>query len=323
MTIAQAERFYEQDKKKYEISKNKELLTWLKTSIKNGYHSYMNVENLQELINNITYWYEVKYPDREMEYNGGTRFLDFEEIENISQYMNMKQLLWRLPNNQMSLLKCDYRACGGGLATIYNENGEEIGDKVVLYITIRKKDTQAFHYSWDSHLPDFHLTVNPNNGQVEVDYDLEKYITDKTITLDELLVIFKEKYDYEFNLTELEYSVNDHNFDMELRRKILELVALKLLYSHNTIPEFGYKRAKKFIDEFNKEFGLDISAEEIDEIINRDYTNGERWETVVKTYVDSDGEEQTYQTVEDVSKKDLNCFGRVKKLAKSIFKTKK
>mgnify|MGYP007032555349 CR=1 FL=1 len=37
MIIAQAEKFYEQDSKKYELLSNKELLTWLNESIEKGY----------------------------------------------------------------------------------------------------------------------------------------------------------------------------------------------------------------------------------------------------------------------------------------------
>ena len=52
MTIAQAERFYGQDTKDYEIEKNKDFLIWLKTSIKDGYHCFIETEELQELIDN-------------------------------------------------------------------------------------------------------------------------------------------------------------------------------------------------------------------------------------------------------------------------------
>ena len=90
---------------------------------------------------------------------------------------------------------------------------------------------------------------------------------------------------------------------MELRHRILQSVALKLLYSRNTIPERGYERAKRFINEFNKKLGLELSTEQIDETIHRDYTNGERWEHALKTYVDEDSEEHSYWTVEDVAKK--------------------
>lgn len=62
-----------------------------------------------------------------------------------------------------------------------------------------------------------------------------------------------------------------HNCDVELRRRTLQLVALKLLYSHRTIPELGYERAKNFIDEFNSHLGLNLSSDEIKKVINRDY----------------------------------------------------
>ena len=142
-------------------------------------------------------------------------------------------------------------------------------------------------------------------GEVSNDYELEEYLdSEENLNLDELLSIFKEKYTDELDFTELKESVYDHNCDMELRHRILQLVALKLLYSRNTIPERGYERTKRFINEFNKKLGLELSTEQIDEIIHRDYTNGERWEHVLKTYVDEDGEEHSYWTVEDVAKKE-------------------
>lgn len=72
----------------------------------------------------------------------------------------------------------------------------------------------------------------------------------------------------------------DHNCDVELRNKVLQLVALKLLYSRRTIPERGYERAKRFINEFNKKMNLNISTEEIDNVISKDYTNTEKVNTV-------------------------------------------
>lgn len=73
MTIAQAKRFWKQDAKKYNISKNKEFLIWLKEKIKNGYHSFIDIKQLQELIDNIVSWYEMKYPEREMEFYEGNK----------------------------------------------------------------------------------------------------------------------------------------------------------------------------------------------------------------------------------------------------------
>lgn len=305
MTIAQAERFYEQDTKDYEIEKNKEFLTWLKTSIKDGYHCFMETEELQELIDSIVNWYEIKFPERELEYFEGTRHMNFQDIKSISDVMNIRQLLYRLPHNQLCLMECGYRAKGWGQHPIY-KNGKEVEWKDQIFMRI----------------DNFLLRADHMTGEVLKDYELEEYIdNDEDINLDELLSIFNEKYIDELDFTELKESVYDHNCDMELRHRILQLVALKLLYSRNTIPERGYERAKRFINEFNKKLGLTLSAEQIDEIIHRDYTNGEKWEHVLKTYVDEDGEEHLYWTVEDVAKKEQpkEESKGIKRLAKRMF----
>lgn len=317
MTIAEAERFYEKDTKDYEIEKNKDFLTWLKTSIKNGYHCFMKTEELQELIDSVVNWYEIKYPERELEYFEGTRHLGFQGIRRISDVMDIRQLLFRLPHNQLCLMECGYRAKGWGQYPIY-ENGKEIDLKVQIFMKINKKNKEECN-PWYGGTTYFLLQADYMTGEVLNYYELEDYIdNEENISLDELLSVFNEKYSNELDFTELTESVYDHNCDMELRDRILQLVALKLLYSRNTIPERGYERAKRFINEFNKKLGLALSTEQIDEIIHRDYTNGERWEHVLKTYVDEDGEEHSYWTVENVAKKEQSIeeFKGLKRLSK-------
>lgn len=320
MTIAEAERFYEKDTKDYEIEKNKDFLTWLKTSIKNGYHCFMKTEELQELIDSVVNWYEIKYPERELEYFEGTRHLGFQGIRRISDVMDIRQLLFRLPHNQLCLMECGYRAKGWGQYPIY-ENGKEIDLKVQIFMKINKKNKEECN-PWYGGTTYFLLQADYMTGEVLNYYELEDYIdNEENISLDELLSVFNEKYSNELDFTELTESVYDHNCDMELRDRILQLVALKLLYSRNTIPERGYERAKRFINEFNKKLGLALSTEQIDEIIHRDYTNGERWEHVLKTYVDENGEEHSYWTVEDVAKKEQQKEESkgIKRLAKRMF----
>ena len=158
-------------------------------------------------------------------------------------------------------------------------------------------------------------------GEVIKNYSSKDYVNFDNIILDKLLLMFNERYKDELDFIELKESVYNHNVDIVLRNKILQLVALKLLYSVNTIPERGYEREKRFINEFSKKLGLELSTEQIDEIIHRDYTNGERWEHVLKTYVDEDGEEHSYWIVEDVAKKEQQKEESkgIKRLAKRMF----
>ena len=58
-------QFYAVDKKEYILENNKEFLNWMKMIIdKDKYSPFLDINELQILINYITYWYEFKYPDR-------------------------------------------------------------------------------------------------------------------------------------------------------------------------------------------------------------------------------------------------------------------
>lgn len=320
MTIAQAQEFYKQDTKRYDIKKNKELLTWLEDSIKNGYHFFIDVEYLQEIIDNIVYWYEMKYPEREMKLYDDIIDIRFENTKTLSKEMDLKQLMYRLPDKQLYLIECNYRSNSGGIKYIYNDKGEIVEKKAVLFMSIVRKGVEYNLLSMNSKSPEFLLYADADSGKVTVDYNLKEYVSTDNISLNELLVSFKEKWADKLDFTKLEECIYDHNCDVELRRKILQLIALKLLYSNRTIPERGYERAKKFINEFNKKMGLNLSTEQIDEAINRDYTNGERLEHVLKTYVDKVGEEHSYWTIEDVAKKEKKPHEKVKGLVKSLLK---
>ena len=312
MTIAQAENFYEQDTKDYEIENNKDFLNWLKNSILDGYHCYIKTEELQELIDNIVKWYEFKYPERELEYFEGIKYMNFQDIKRISNVMDIRQLLFRLPHKQLSIMECGYRAKGWSQRPVY-KNGKETGWKAQIYIRIKRKNEEECD-PWFSKAPYFFVHADYMTGKVSKDDELEEYLDSKEdLNLDKLLSIFKQKYTDELDFTELKESVHNHNYDIELRHRILQLVALKLLYSRNTVPERGYERAKRFINEFNKKLNLSLSTEQIDEIIHRNYTNGKKWEHIL----DKDGEEQSCWTVEDVTKKEQSKG--IKKLAKIIF----
>ena len=152
------------------------------------------------------------------------------------------------------------------------ENGKEIGLKAQIFMRIHRKNKEEYEPLLEEY-PYFLLRADYMTGEVSNDYGLDEFLNgEEDLNLDELLSIFNEKYTDELEFTELKESVYNHNCDLELRHRVLQLAALKLLYSRNTIPERGYERAKRFINEFNEKLALTLSTEQIDEIINRDYT---------------------------------------------------
>ena len=264
MTIAQARKFYEQDQREYNLEENKEFLSWFKDKIKNDYYPFIEIEELQELINNITYWYEIKYPEREFEFEEGIKNLDFKSITPLSKSMNIYQLMYRLSDDQLCLINGEYRSNCGGIRNIYNGGSKVVDQKAVLYIVI-KQINNNYNANGINNNP---IICAYPNGEVIINDSLKKYVDKERINLDELLSLFEEKYSHNLDFSVLKADVDDHNCDLELRKRILQLIALKLLYSQNTTPGRGYKRAKKFIDEFNKELNLNLSSEKIDNIIN-------------------------------------------------------
>ena len=276
MTINQEMNFYKQDEKKYNVSQNQELLMWLKEAIEKGYHPAVDsVKEIQELIDSIARWYEIKYPEREMELEDGIENTDFKNIESLSKMMDINQLMYRLPHSQLCLIRCNYHSNAGCCITHYDIEGN-LKEKKVLYMRINENLDNDLSTSEKNN---FAIIADVTNGQVYgLDDKLESYtnrenITTLYITLDKLLDLFKENYADKLNFTALEECVYDHNCNIELRRRVLQLVALKLLYSNNTCPEIGYERAKRFINEFNNEMDLNLSSNEIDKLINKDYSN--------------------------------------------------
>lgn len=277
MTIAEARRFYSQDEHLYDIAKNKSFLNWLKQTIDNGYNCYLEIDDLQELIDKIVIWYEMKYPEREFEFYEGIRHMDFQDIRKISNVMNIKQLMFRLSHKQLSLMQCGYRACGWAQHPIY-ENGEEVGSKVDIFMRINRKDVDEEDI-WNDKLPYFLVHADHKTGIVSDSYDLEEFTDKKGMHLHELFALLSSRYSEELDYSELRECIYDNTCDLTLRYKVLQLVALKLLYSKNTIPERGYERAIRFINEFNKKMNLELSIDEIDEIMSRDYKTEVKEET--------------------------------------------
>ena len=268
MLAQELNNFYKHDLKKYNLETNKDFLDTFKNMIIHGYAPLMEIDELQRLIDYITSWYEIKYPEREL--NDGFLDNDFMIIESLKEVMGISQLLYRLSYKQKSLIECKYRG------DIYQypilENKKIISWNQFLRISINykniNKDNLIDSFIEYGLLPYFIIDIDIIDGKIIKNSAISKFVQDKEVFyVDDLLEIFN-KYENELDLTNLKRCLYNHKCDIIIRDMILQLVALKLLYSKNTIPEKGYLRAVKFIDEFNKYLNLDIQKEEISNLIN-------------------------------------------------------
>lgn len=255
--------FYQQKHQQHIEPYWKKLLTWININIINGYHVFTKMEDLQSIIDNITHWYEFKYPNKTMEINQGIIHPQLKEFEDISNSLTLKQLMFRFSHEGKLLMECKHRGNGMGIMRMKNENGKLENNVQVISIKIPKEDSITYV-----------LHVRRDNGIVD-NFDVEyyfKFIETKNITIRDLYAILKDKKELKLDLSELKSVINDYEIDLELRKNILQLTALNILYSKNTTLRYGYARAQKFIEEFNEQIpNLNLSTEEIDRIKNSEF----------------------------------------------------
>lgn len=269
MTNSEMSKFYKQGFQNYDLDNYCDIDRYLEALEETGYDSYLNIRDLESLIDSIVIWYEIKYPEREFDFYAGSKQANFQSLRELSSIMNINQLFYRLTDKQLALISSNYRTS--------EDTRKLTSDGVVNNRDIIIKVNRTPNDNYYGKFNDFLIMAKVSNGLVNVDYETERYIGNKKITLDGVLKIFKESYSDSLEFDDLERCVSNHAFDVFLRNEVFRIVTLKLLYSKKTTPERGYERAKRFMGEFNKKLGLSLSSKEIDEIMKADYSSGKRY----------------------------------------------
>ncbi len=264
MTYAEYDRFKNNDEKKYIVEKNKEFLTWYNEKLENGYHPYLDLKGLQHLINYMVCLYEFKYCDAYFEKQRGCinvrNFIDLEEISNL---INFDQIRYRLTYKELEVLDCNYRSNSGFCRPSYNEDGSVNHNKYDFFIGFELKDKNNKEKIMGRRVS---CTENGIVPQYELEL-LEEYIgkTYSDMPIEKLLHILE--INDQLDLTELEKIIFTHKIDLELRNKIFEMVLYAMLYSEETIPEYGLLRAEEFAKEINEYYHLNFNCDNLEKLI--------------------------------------------------------
>lgn len=264
MTKDELKKFYKQDEKLYDLNENKKFLYMFNHLLDEGYDLFIGIDEMQDMIDTIFNWYEMKFPEREFDFYDGNA--DFSKFKELSDIMDMKQLFFRLTDRQQDFLEGFYRSKCEKSFPIYKQD-EIVCQKKRVYYKIYRTENDAYYAKYK----DFVVSADGETGLIDMDYELEKYTDFKEIHIDELLMVFDEKYSNRLDFEEIRKAYNNRYVDNYLRDRLLEFVALRLIYSKKTTPERGYERARRFTNEFNKKLGLNLSMDNIDKVMNRDY----------------------------------------------------
>ena len=221
----------------------------------------MDLNELQSLINNIALWYEIKYPNYTLELENSRRNHNFKEVEEIYKYLTFSQFLIRLSLKQSMLMQGRYQSrMGNGILPIY-QNGRKIREENVVILELTEYENYEKVY----------VLANADTGGIYHSASLTKYLGEMHTNIDGLTYLLETEYKKDVDASDLKKCLFNHKCDIKLRNKIIELAALKLLYSKNTTPKLGFIRANRLIEEMNDELDLQISNKKIGEIMKKDY----------------------------------------------------
>lgn len=245
MTGVEWENFEKLNDQKYILVKNKVFMRDYQQKFK---EITLDLNEIQTLINWLTQFFEFKYPEEVLnKIRENPEADNIYECMNISKKLDIKQLKVRLTASQLRFLECEYTS----------------------YIQIKREKRNLWQLSSLMIRVDKQGKINP--------YDLEALKEEEFLTdidgvtrVEDLLGRFMG-IETDVDYHDLEKTVKNHKYNVSLRKQVLELTMLSLFYSNH--PKNGYIRAKGLMRMFNKEYDIKLNMEEIDQLMEIDYSN--------------------------------------------------
>ena len=248
MTIKETENFRLLDNEEYILVKKRLIGTKRDKSF-----TLSDMKAIQKIINDITKFYEIKYPDQlfdEFMYVNMNK-TEIKKNLSIAKSLDFEQMEYRI-SGMKNLLNCFYRTTFCLKNNTKSHNGITPNDKTLVFI------------NQDG-------TINPLEAEMLKDsgyIDNDENIKDASDLLNRI-----KQEEKNIDYSELEQIIKKHNSDVKLRDTVLNVIPLSILYSKNTLPEYGYVRAKHFIKEVNKKYGFNLKLDCINKIMEIDYSN--------------------------------------------------
>lgn len=255
------ENFQKLDKKEYIVKRNSKFVSQFNAMQKKNFSTILSLNEIQDLIDKITYFYEFKYPSQMLNNVGWVSPKEDSELGmciETSKLLDIRQLQYRLRHDQLRFLECGY----GGV------------------ITLTKDNPYGFSYNKFVHIDSVGMADDLDIWELKESGFLEDI--EQIESIEDLYRVFqgnKKKIDYR----DVERQVLNHRDSIRLRKETLNLVMLSLLYANGELPANGYARAKSFMRMFNKEYSTDLNMNRLDDIMSIDYKNTKEVKRLLKS----------------------------------------
>ena len=207
----------------------------------------LNLKQMQKLIDDIALFFEFKYPDN-MLLENNKEYDVFNQCKEIALKLDMDQLKYHLAHDYVLFLECYYWR--------------------YLFLERKTANWHELNRTLLRILDDGTLNKWDLEGLV-----MEHFLNDgEGIETIEDLFVRLRKENNGVDTLEVERCIMSHKKDIQMRNMVLKLIPFRLIYSSRSSPMLGYERAKNFMRMFEKEYDIHFDTEELEEIMNRDYS---------------------------------------------------
>lgn len=230
----------------------------------------LNDDEVMELAEKLIAWYNIKFPDNDLEVEDGNVFVIQHDFRiNNSQMMDISELFNRLTFIEKEALKCDYKTCfNSSITNFFYKKLKNINSDSMVVIVLRIDKS----FSFKGNKFDSCVVVSDNKGKILYsfgDVSLSQLIGLKYNgkSLEQLLDVIKNIDNCNIDYSLLSDCVMNKKNDIVVRGKIVDYVALHLVYQAKDY-QYGYFRACEFLNDFNKCYSLEIDDKYLDKLLD-------------------------------------------------------
>ena len=242
----------EKDNKEYNLAENEKIQAWLELKEKMGYIPEITMEELQDLMDKLVFWYELKYPnfmldDSYLACNNPPNPKMKKQVETLSEHMTFDQLMNRLTYNQYCFLTDIIQSCD-----------------LQYYVKVNKDDNDNktmdgyihSYYNMDSIEAIYTDKVLEQilGGKLEISYSYRNLIGKWQINLDDSWELMEIDLLLRERIKLLCFDLKSAN---DYRKKILDLAALKLAADSRN-KYVAWKRSQLFIEDIQENLHIAI-----------------------------------------------------------------
>ncbi|MBQ8681388.1 MAG: hypothetical protein IJ509_00545 [Bacilli bacterium] len=255
-----------------ELEKNYEKFTdWYDSKIEKTNSSYpkfyMNKEEIKALAEKIANYYEEKYHNELLEKDDKVEILTPQ-----TKYFLEKEI--NLTPKESNTLNANYSSSNW----YFSKQNEECKVIYCIYLPNKHKRYERAIIYFDEF---GRVKAHDISGLNDILPNKKK-----NTTLIHIYNVITKKQPSYLDYSELEKVITNYRRNMDIKKIIIILASINLIYSKNTTKTKGFIRTKQMINDFNKVYKLNLNMSDIKALIKEEVNNQNTLQSIYDNYLE-------------------------------------